>query len=505
MAQNKRLRLQIMKRMHKIFFYFYFSNYIEYEIAPFQEEMFQLSQDNIQTLVIAAFRNSGKSSIFSLSYPLWAILGEKGLKYILIISKTQQKAQMLLQQIKYELENNKRLQEDLGPFRADEGPWNLASLYFKNHKAKIAIASVEQSVRGFRHINFRPQLIICDDLEDLESIKTRESRDKLHTWVVSDVIPAGSPKTQLVILGTILLEDALIQRFKKGIDEGRINGVCKIYPVVDENGRPLWPGKFPNTEALAKERARGITDAAWHMEYLLQPVLEETQLVFPEWIQRYDSFPPQSCFYYSLIAVDPAVSENEHASRTAVLGAKIFFVDGKMQVYVLPNPINETIPFPKIMQRIKDMALVMKKDGPVHIAVEGVGAQLYIAQQLDAEKYKVAGMSMTGHGDKRERLAFTTSMIFDGTILFPRAGCETLELQMVRFDFEKYKDLVDAFSLAVRYVVEHKPKKETGMYGYMKQEYEEMMKKNPQAPGSLAAWKMLADRANNPLQNWGLS
>lgn len=492
MIKNRRLRLHIVKRIHKLFFYFYFKSYIEHEIAPFQEEMFQLSHEETQTLVIAAFRGSGKSSIFSLSYPLWAILGEKRLKYVLIISKTQQKAQILLQQIKDELEKNKQLKEDLGPFQEERNGWNMMSLYIKRYDAKIAIASTEQSIRSFRHGNFRPQLIVCDDLEDLDSVKTQESRDRLHNWLVSDVIPAGSPKTQLVILGTILLEDALIRRFIKGIDEGKINGTYRIYPVVDKDGRSLWPGKFPNAEALAKERARGITDSAWHTEYLLQQVKDEHQLVYPEWLERYDTFPPQNCFRYSLIAVDPGISESEDASRTAVLGAKIFFVDGKLKMYILPNPVNETIQFPKIIQRIKELALVLRRDGPVHIAVEGVGAQLYISQQLDSEKYKVTGMNMAGQGDKRERLAFTTPMIFDKTILFPQAGCETLELQMIRFGLERYKDLMDAFSLAVRYMVKHKPLKEHGMYGLMREEYEKFTK-NP-AAGILSVGKIIYEQ-----------
>lgn len=118
-------------------------------------------------------------------------MGEQKIKFVLILSQTQQKSQLLLKEMKDEMETNELLKKDMGPFEEERNQWNMVSLYLKRYDAKITIASTEQSVRGLRHKQYRPQLIICDDLEDLDSVKTIEGRNKTYNWLMSEVLPAG--------------------------------------------------------------------------------------------------------------------------------------------------------------------------------------------------------------------------------------------------------------------------------------------------------------------------
>ena len=54
------------------FFHLYFSHYIEFATADFQKEMFQLaSDDEVEHLIVLAFRSSGKSTIITTALPLW--------------------------------------------------------------------------------------------------------------------------------------------------------------------------------------------------------------------------------------------------------------------------------------------------------------------------------------------------------------------------------------------------------------------------------------------------
>lgn len=70
MLKDKRVRLSIVKKIHKFFFYFYFPHYAEFEIAPFHEEMFRITQDTgIRSAIIVGFRGCGKSTIFATSFP----------------------------------------------------------------------------------------------------------------------------------------------------------------------------------------------------------------------------------------------------------------------------------------------------------------------------------------------------------------------------------------------------------------------------------------------------
>ena len=451
MLQDRRVRLSIIKRSHKFFFYFYFTHYTEFEVAPFHEEMFHITQDTeIRSAVIVAFRGSSKSTIFSLSFPLWAILGEQRIKFVLILSQTQQKTQMLLQQIKYELETNDFLRRDLGPFQEERNQWNMVSLYLPRYNAKITIASTEQSVRGLRHKQYRPQLIICDDLEDIDSVKTMEGRGKVYNWLMGEVLPAGARKTRLMIVGSLLHEDSLIKRLQKSIEEEKMNGIYREYPLLDEKGNSTWPGKFPDQKAIDEEKAKGIDERTWQREYLLKDVPDGDQIILKEWFKEYSVMPKLTGDDYigTFIGIDPAGSGNENADYTAMVAASVFGRGEEMKIYIYPNPINKRLRF----NEIRDQAIFLSKtlggSYPAEVIVEDVGVQKWLIQELKnagipVEEFKVAGTT------KADRLRVASSPMQAGKAYFPKDGVKELRLQLLGFGRERHDDLVDAFAILI--------------------------------------------------------
>lgn len=164
-SNDRRVRQAITRESHLFFFLVYFPHYVKYEVAPFQEDIFELTQDVSKKLVcIVAFRGSAKSTIVTFSYTLWAILGKQTKKYVLIVCQTRAQAKQHMMNIRYELETNTLLKSDMGPFREEnDTEWASSSLVFENVGARITIASLEQSVRGFKHNQYRPDLIILDE------------------------------------------------------------------------------------------------------------------------------------------------------------------------------------------------------------------------------------------------------------------------------------------------------------------------------------------------------
>ncbi len=457
MLKDRRVRLNIVKRNHRFFFYYYFPHYTEFEIAPFQEEMFHITQNTATpTAVIIGFRGCGKSVLLSLSFPLWAILGEQKIKYVLILSQTQQKAQMLLQQIKYELETNDLLKKDLGPFQEERNQWNIVSLHLTRYNAKITVASAEQSIRSWRHMQYRPQLIICDDPEDLESVKTKEGRDKLYNWLLGDVIPAGSRNTRLLIVGGLLHEDSLPRRLQKSIIEGKMDGIYREYPLLDEKGNPTWPGKFRTIEDVETEKRKIGNDITWQREYLLRIIPEEDQLIHREWIHFYYDVPDEessSDFRFVATGVDPAIIESATADFTAMVSAKIFGHKNNLRIYILPNPVNERIDFPKTLARTKYISKTLGNGMATKLYIENVGYQKSLIDQLNYENYPAEEFKHHGN-DKRARLSLTTHLIQSGKILFPKQGAKQLIEQLIGFGREKYDDLADAFAILILKILE---------------------------------------------------
>ncbi len=449
-VQNRRIRRAMTKACHHWFFHIYFSHYIKYKTAQFHRELFELTEDtSAKKLVIEAFRGSGKTTIMGTSYAIWSILGIQQRKFVLIIAKTESQAKQYLANIKLELENNRLLRLDLGPFEEPNDEWRAVSIVLPKYGARIMVASVDGSIRGIKHGAHRPDLIICDDLEDLNLIKTQESRDKLFDWLTSDIMPLGDIDTRLIVIGTKLHNDSVIMRLKKAILEGRMDGITKAYPFLKEDGTAMWSEKYPTQADIDTLRKSVPSPQAWQREYMLQIIADDDQVIRPEWIRYYDSLPTE-VNRFTATGVDPAISEKDNADYTAMVSGKIYGRKKALKIYVLPNPVNERMDFPKTIEKIKSLS---KHLGNAHVWIENVGYQKSIIDHLKSENFPAKEYRTQG-SDKRARLSLVSHHIQSGTVLFPRYGAEKLIEQLVGFGTEKHDDLSDAFCILVSSVVD---------------------------------------------------
>ena len=451
--RNRAVRRSITYDSHLWFFHLYFNHYVRFETAAFQKEMFALSEDEAVPLaVIVAFRGSAKSTVMTLSYPIWAILGKPQKKFILLISQTQNQARQMLTNLKRELEGNELLRADLGPFEEETDEWGSTSLVLPAHNAKIMAVSSEQSIRGFRHGQYRPDLIIADDVEDLASVKTREGRDKIHQWFTGEVIPCGDMSTKIVVVGNLLHEDSLLMRLRKSIEDEKLSGVFRSYPLLDGNDTCLWPGKFKSLADIETLKKSVGSEASFQREFLLRIIADSDRVIQPGWIQYYDYVPSEtdssSEFRYAATAIDLAISQKDSADYTAMVSGKVFNYAEKQVIFILPNPVNERLTPLEQVERAKALSRSLGNGIMTQLYVEEVGYQGALTQLLNVEGYPAEGVRVGGQ-DKRARLALTTSLIQSGKVLFPRHGCEELIAQLVGFGVEKHDDLADAFTMLV--------------------------------------------------------
>ena len=454
------VRRSVTRQSHLWFFHVYFSHYITYPTAPFQREIFALSENEaVKTLAIVAFRGSAKSTIMNLSYPLWAILGKQQKKYVLIAGQTQQQARQHLKNLKDELEHNELLRKDLGPFTEQEDEWNSYSLVLENYGARISAISTDQAIRGTRHGAHRPDLIICDDIEDLSSVKTRENRDKTFEWLTGEVIPAGDRNTRLIVIGNLLHEDSLLMRMRQAMEEKNLGGVFKAYPLLHEK-ECLWPGKYPTALEIEEEKQKIGNEIAWMREYLLVIVPDDGRVVQHEWIQYYDELPPEEGeereFKFAATGIDLAISEKASADYTAMVSAKVYGPRDNRKVYILPNPINQKLDFPKQVETTMNLSKSLGHGRPTKLYIEDVGYQKALIQELTRLDFPAKGVKVHG-SDKRERLASVSPMIRNGEVLFPRKGAERLIQQLTGFGVEKHDDLSDALAILLIKLMEEPP------------------------------------------------
>ena len=114
-----------------------------------------------------------------------------------------ERAKENLGNIKTEIEENERILEDFGSLQGDS--WTNARLEFANGTCIQAKGS-GASMRGTRFRQYRPDLIVIDDVLKDDAINSPTQRNKIHRWLKRVVFNLG--KTAFIIwVNTIFHND----------------------------------------------------------------------------------------------------------------------------------------------------------------------------------------------------------------------------------------------------------------------------------------------------------
>jgi len=131
--------------------------------------------------------------------------------YQIFIGDSAGNAQSNLATIVYEIENNELLKEDYGDLKPEmPDKWTDGAI-ITSTGVKIEAIGVGAKIRGRKHLQFRPDRLIFDDIENDENVATKEQREKLAKWFFSAALNARAKCISKVrIIGTILHYDSLL-------------------------------------------------------------------------------------------------------------------------------------------------------------------------------------------------------------------------------------------------------------------------------------------------------
>jgi len=161
---------------------------------------------------LAAPRAYAKSTLISAILPLWCIAYNKK-RFIIICSDTASQAEDFLSDIKRELEFNDLLKRDF-PHLATKGPvWRTDEIITKND-IKVKVLGTGSKIRGRRFGIYRPDLVINDDLESSDMVRSRSMREFVrYEWFNKDLLYVGGEEDSpcdILVVGTILGKDSLL-------------------------------------------------------------------------------------------------------------------------------------------------------------------------------------------------------------------------------------------------------------------------------------------------------
>jgi hypothetical protein len=114
---------------------------------------------------------------------------------------------------------------------------------------------------------------------------------------------------------------------------------------------------------------------------------------------------------------------------------EVTWPDGRLEIYILPHPCIERMGFHDTMDRMDHI----RHSSPMssELYVEAVAYQLAAVQELERRAFAVTALHPIK--DKRARLHVAARYIKNGTVKFPRQGCERL-LQQILGGGERFDD-----------------------------------------------------------------
>jgi len=219
------LQREIGRRSLRAFASIYLKAHFRLPPSVMHKELFGLlekaSAERNARIAVAAPRGHAKSTLVSLAYVLWCICYHLE-HHIVIVSNTADQAVDLLTAIKNELESNELLIRNFPdvaePVGSRPGPprWRKNDIITRNGIKVMAIGA-GQKIRGRKHRQYRPTLIILDDVENETEVQSADQRENKAKWFKKAVMKAGTTsETNVIVVGTLLHYDSLLAQLIDG-------------------------------------------------------------------------------------------------------------------------------------------------------------------------------------------------------------------------------------------------------------------------------------------------
>lgn len=228
---------------------------------------------------VAAPRGHAKSTNLTFKGTMHSTLyGYK--HYPIIISDSSEQAEGFLDNIRVEFEENTAILEDFGVLAGSV--WRSNVLLTKTN-IKIEAIGSGKKIRGRKHRNWRPDLIILDDVENDENVRTPEQRKKLKDWFDKAVSKCGDDYTDIIYIGTLLHYDSLLAKTLTNPAYRSIKYKAVIQFSQADDLWQQWETIFTDLSNDDRE-----SEALAFFQAHKEAMLEGTQVLWEEKLSYYD-------------------------------------------------------------------------------------------------------------------------------------------------------------------------------------------------------------------------
>jgi len=316
-----------------------------------------------------------------------------------------------------------------------------------------------RSFGGALYKDWRPDLILIDDVEDPDEMDSAEVRFKKKRRFYADMknlIDRGAPlgSWEIIFLGNILHHDSLIVELL-----GSRFWDSRVYPLCDAEFKSLNSNFMPSKAcySLYEEYKEANQVDVFYREYLCDPSVRGEDAPFQmSFFKPYDEIPRKPRMW-TVVVIDPSRTAKPSSAPTGIVCWTIDSEAGK--VYVRDVRRGRWEP-EKQYAELADMIETNKAD---LVGVEVTGLHEFILHPIKTFLHKrgitIEVLSLHARAGQQEkgkieRVGKLIPWYRQGHIYHNPACCGPLEDQLLAFPFAKDWSLMDPFGY-INEVLEH--------------------------------------------------
>lgn len=211
-------------------------------------KMFSKYDKDYKRLCVAMPPRHSKSSLITLTYPMWALFHNPNLNILIITNSGSLSEKFGIQLREYIGEYGKYFNVYLSDVKRSQ-----SYLMFSDEKGKLYNGSIRLVGKGGSITGQDADILILDDpYKGLEEEFTETALEKTIDWFNNIVEQRIEPQTQLIILHT-RWNSFDLQGYIKQNDADAYHFL--EFPAIKDDDTPLWPERY-TIEELRKKEAR---------------------------------------------------------------------------------------------------------------------------------------------------------------------------------------------------------------------------------------------------------
>lgn len=403
-------------------------------------------------------------------------------KYIVVISETTDVASDFITWVRYQLKFNEKLRADFGSLLEERPTLNQLDNqreFITHSQTKVEAKGVGTQIRGMRHLSYRPDLFILDDLESHENTNTPELRAKNLAWFRGEMLEALGVDGLAIYMGTIVHYDSLLNY----VLTKRKDFTARKFPAIvswserpdlweqwrelyrqdtptakeeadrfyeenkeemDKGAKVLWEGRYTYKYFMEKREEMGALD--FNREYLGNPIDTESQIFNPEEFTYYkeEELAGEELEYYA--AIDLAMGKERGDYSTIVTVAKKKNTNSNV-LYIVDAYAERIVP-DRFVKEVVKRAIYYEWEA---LAIESNNFQEWFAdnlrKELDRSGYpaSVRLKKIVNTKNKAIRIESLQPDIVSGRIRFNRKHALLIEM-LSMYPNHNHDDLPDALA-----------------------------------------------------------